>query len=82
MFLFSGLGLIYLVFLVNLTNLKWFRVDCTLIDNDTHHHVEPPSICLMFTTIFNTKESKVFISEHDQNHDIKKEQALSNFLAI
>ena len=44
-----------------------------VVDKSTDN-VESLSICF-FTTIFNAKE--VFISERDQNHDTKKEQALS-----
>ena len=44
-----------------------------VVDKSTDN-VESLSISF-FTTIFNAKE--VFISEPDQNHDTKKEQALS-----
>ena len=74
-----------------LTNRKGFSVVCTLIDNDIRHHsgqnvmrllspqirsdnAEQLSIC--FLTQYSTLK-KVFISERDQNHDTKKEQALS-----
>ena len=39
----------------------WFSIVCTLIDNDIGHH----------------SAQKCFISERDQNHVTKKEQALS-----
>ena len=73
----------------HLTNRKWFSVVCTLIDNDIRHHSgqnvvdsrgEPLSICFLTQ---NSTPKKVFISERDQNHYRKKEQALSiTFLAI
>ena len=72
----------------SLKNRKWFSVVCTLIDNDIRHHggqnllwtheeqdnSEPLSIC--FLPQYSTPK-KVIIPERDQNHDTKKEQALS-----
>ena len=70
-----------------LTNRKGFSVVCTLIDNDIRHHggqnvvdsrgaanTEPLSISFLPQY---SKPKKVFISERDQTHDTKKEQALS-----
>ena len=69
---------------------KWFSVVCTLIDTDIRHRsgqdvvdlqgaVSPQQTLnhfrFVFTTVFNDK--KVLISQRDQNHDTKKEQALS-----
>ena len=54
----------------------WFSVVCTLIDNDIRHHSGQnvvdsrgaAEMCFRFVK---------FISEREQNHDIKREQALS-----
>ena len=56
---------------ITLTNRKWFSVFCSLIDNDIRHH-SGPNLWTQYST-----PKKVFFSERDQNHDTKKEQALS-----
>ena len=54
--------------LFELTNRVWFSVVCTLIDNDIRYHSGQNVV---------DSRGAVFISERDQNHDSKKEQALS-----
>ena len=58
--------------MLQLTNRKWFSVICTLIDNDIRHHSGQNVVDSQYSTL-----KKVFISEREQNHGTKKEQALS-----
>ena len=71
----------FLYVLLELTNRKWFSVVCTLIDNDIRHYggqnvVSTERVHNKFLSQYSTSK-KVFISVRDQNHDTKKEQALS-----
>ena len=61
--------------MVELTNRKWFSVVCTVIDNDILHHSGQNVVKIVSPQY--SKPKKVFISERDQNHNSKKEQALS-----
>ena len=53
----------------------WFSVFCTLIDNDIRHHSGQNVVDSRGAATI-SKSKKMFISEHDQDRDTKKEQAL------
>ena len=62
---------------LKLTNRKWSSVVCTLIDSDIRHHSGDDEQWYSTVVPQYSTPKKVFISERDQNHDSKKEQAFS-----